>query len=89
VERIAAAEVAFAEVVDALTAAGGGSFAAIPPFAAVVREGEHARIAVRGRVRARCSPRATSARSPAPRSPPGASGSCPAMTGSRSGSRDG
>ena len=52
-ERVAAEEVAFAEVVDALTAAGGGSFSAIPPFAAVVREGEHARIAVRGRVRAR------------------------------------
>ncbi|KJL26692.1 FHA domain protein [Microbacterium azadirachtae] len=52
-ERVAAEEVSFAEVVDALTAAGGGSFSAIPPFAAVVREGEHARIAVRGRVRAR------------------------------------
>ena len=52
-ERVAADEASFAEVVDALTAAGGGSFAAIPPFAAVVREGEHARIAVRGRVRAR------------------------------------
>jgi len=52
-ERVASEEVSFAEVVDALTAAGGGSFSAIPPFAAVVREGEHARIAVRGRVRAR------------------------------------
>ena len=47
------AERAFADVVDALTAAGGGSFSAIPPFAAVVREGDGARIAVRGRVRAR------------------------------------
>ena len=52
-ERVAVDDASFAEVVDALTAAGGGSFAAIPPFAAVVREGEHARIAVRGRVRAR------------------------------------
>ena len=52
-ERIEASEVAFSDVVDALTAAGGGSFSAIPPFAAVVREGENARIAVRGRVLAR------------------------------------
>ncbi|MBS1698802.1 MAG: hypothetical protein JST25_10425, partial [Actinobacteria bacterium] len=52
-EQAESAEVAFADVVDALTAAGGGSFSGIPPFAAVVREGEHARIAVRGRVLAR------------------------------------
>jgi len=52
-EQIAAPEVAFSDVVDALTAAGGGSFSAIPPFAAAVREGENARIAVRGRVLAR------------------------------------
>lgn len=52
-EQIAAPEIAFSDVVDALTAAGGGSFSAIPPFAAVVREGENARIAVRGRVIAR------------------------------------
>ncbi|MFB7844144.1 FHA domain-containing protein [Microbacterium sp. NPDC056052] len=52
-ERVGASEVAFSDVVDALTAAGGGSFSAIPPFAAVVREGENARVAVRGRVLAR------------------------------------
>ncbi|MGO4680586.1 FHA domain-containing protein [Microbacterium sp. 2MCAF23] len=52
-ERVARPEVAFSDVVDALTAAGGGSFSAIPPFVAVVREGESARVAVRGRVRAR------------------------------------
>ena len=52
-ERVVTSEVAFSDVVDALTAAGGGSFSAIPPFVAVVREGESARVAVRGRVRAR------------------------------------
>ena len=52
-ERVTGPEVAFSDVVDALTAAGGGSFSAIPPFVAVVREGESARVAVRGRVRAR------------------------------------
>ena len=52
-QQIAASEVAFSDVVDVLTAAGGGSFSAIPPFAAVVREGDNARIAVRGRVLAR------------------------------------
>ncbi len=51
--RVGSADLAFSDVVDALTAAGGGSFSAIPPFAAIVREGDGARIAVRGRVRAR------------------------------------
>jgi hypothetical protein len=51
--RVGSADVAFSDVVDALTAAGGGTFSAIPPFAAIVREGSDARIAVRGRVSAR------------------------------------
>ena len=52
-ERVESGDEDFAGIVDALTAAGGGSFAAIPPFAAIVREGDDARIAVRGRVTAR------------------------------------
>lgn len=53
--RASGEEAAFADIVDALTAAGGGSFAAIPPFGAVVLEGTDAtiRIAVRGRVSVR------------------------------------
>ncbi|GAA4480854.1 FHA domain-containing protein [Microbacterium panaciterrae] len=51
--RVGSDEVAFSDVVDALTAAGRGSFSAIPPFAAIVREGADARIAVRGQVTAR------------------------------------
>ncbi|MGW8482234.1 FHA domain-containing protein [Microbacterium sp. NPDC055903] len=51
-ERLAA-DRTLAVIVDALTDAAGGSFAAMPPFAAVVLEGDHARVALRGDVRAR------------------------------------
>ncbi|OZB85245.1 MAG: hypothetical protein B7X41_14650, partial [Microbacterium sp. 14-71-5] len=54
-ERVGSGQDDFSGIVDALTAAGGGSFAAIPPFAAIVREGDDARVAVRGQVTARVS----------------------------------
>ncbi len=46
-------EPTLAAVVDTITELAGGSFAALPPFAAVVLEGPHARIALRGDIRVR------------------------------------
>lgn len=48
-------EVTLGSVVDGLTRGHGGSFAQIPPFAALVREGENARLAVRGQIVAHVS----------------------------------
>ncbi len=54
-------EKSLATVVDVLTAHAGGSFTALPPFAAAVAEGEDVRIALRGGVAARVSSRTDAA----------------------------
>ncbi|HWS50594.1 MAG TPA: FHA domain-containing protein [Microbacterium sp.] len=53
-DRLPAAKT-LATVVDVLTSHAGGSFTALPPFAAAVAEGSDLRIALRGRVVARVS----------------------------------